>query len=88
MSNTKSQIDFPCHFPIKIIGNNRLDFVERIQHIIIRHFPDFDRQSARLKQSKNKNYVSLTITVYAKNQSHLDAFYREISSHPEVHMLL
>ncbi|KTD23647.1 YbeD family protein [Legionella israelensis] len=88
MTNKKEKIDFPCHFPIKIIGNNHADFIGEMRGIIVKHFPDFDLETILHKQSRNKNYISLTITVYVLNQTCLDAFYQEVSSHPQVHMIL
>lgn len=84
----KSLIEFPCDFPIKIIGNNTPVFLEEISTIVFSHFPDLDHQSLTHKTSQNSNYLAITVTVFAQNQSMLDAFYMAVNQHPDVKMVL
>ncbi|KTC79686.1 MULTISPECIES: YbeD family protein [Legionella] len=81
-------IEFPCYFPIKIIGNNSPVFFEEIKHITITHFPNIEDEALTHKMSKDSNYLAITVTVYAENQEMLDAFYRAVTQHPEVKMVL
>ena len=81
-------IEFPCYFPIKIIGNNSTVFIEEIREITVTHFPNTTEDALTLKMSKDSNYLAITVTVYAENQDMLDAFYRAITQHPEVKMVL
>ncbi|CAM2896719.1 putative lipoate regulatory protein YbeD [Legionella steigerwaltii] len=81
-------IEFPCYFPIKIIGNNSAFFLEEIRQITITHFPNIEEDALTHKMSKDSNYLAITITVYAENQEMLDTFYRAITKHPEVKMVL
>lgn len=85
----KSIIDFPCTFPIKIVGINSNNFLEEVKDIVLKHFPDFvAEEQLSHKTSKENNYLAITVTVLAKNQGELDAFYQEISSHPQIKMVL
>lgn len=88
MSAKKSLIDFPCHFPIKIIGKNTADFAEQIAQIIARHFPDTPNTAIRSKKSQQGAYLSITVTIYVHDQLSLNAFYQELSKHPEMKMVL
>ncbi|KTD68117.1 MULTISPECIES: YbeD family protein [Legionella] len=81
-------IEFPCFFPIKIIGNNSPDFLEEMRQISMSHFPNIEEDALTHKMSKDSNYLAITVTVYAENQEILDAFYRAITQHPEVKMVL
>ncbi|TAL65151.1 MAG: DUF493 domain-containing protein [Legionella sp.] len=81
-------IEFPCDFPIKIIGVNSPLFIEQIKAIATKHFPTITDKSISQQPSKNSNFISLRVTVHAKNQAMLDDFYREVSKHPEVKMVL
>lgn len=81
-------IEFPCYFPIKIIGNNSPVFLEEIRQITSTHFPHIKEDALSLKMSKDSNYLAITVTVFAENQDILDAFYRAITQHPEVKMVL
>lgn len=81
-------IEYPCHFPIKIIGINSPTFLEEIREITLRHFPTIEQEQFTHKISKGTNYLAITVTVYAENQEMLDAFYRDITKHPEIKMVL
>ncbi|KTD01407.1 DUF493 domain-containing protein [Fluoribacter gormanii] len=81
-------IEFPCYFPIKIIGNNSTVFLEEIREITVTHFPNIAEDALTHKMSKDSNYLAITVTVYAENKDILDAFYRAITQHPEVKMVL
>ena len=81
-------IEFPCYFPIKIIGNNTPVFLEEIRQITITHFPSIEQDALTHKASKDSNFLAITVTVFAENQEMLDAFYRVITKHPEVKMVL
>lgn len=81
-------IEFPCFFPIKIIGSNSPDFLEEMRQISMSHFPNIEEDALTHKMSKDSNYLAITVTVYAENQEMLDAFYRAITQHPEVKMVL
>lgn len=84
----KSLIEFPCSFPIKIVGQNSDDFIEQIKDIVLTHFPNFQDQHLLHKKSSQANYLAITVTVYAENQEMLDALYQDLSTHPLVKMVL
>ena len=84
----KTLIEFPCYFPIKIIGNNSSTFLEEVRQITGTHFPNFKQDTLTYKISKDANYIAITVTVFAENQRMLDAFYRAITEHPEIKMVL
>jgi len=81
-------IDFPCDFPIKIMGASRDDFAQAILEVLARHAPGFDPASMEARPSKAGNYLSLTCTVRATSKAQLDALYRDLTSHPWVKIVL
>ncbi|RUR11986.1 YbeD family protein [Legionella sp. km772] len=81
-------IDFPCLFPVKIIGLHSPTFIEEIKQITIKHFPDFVEENLVHKPSQKNNYLAITVTVFAQNKELLDAFYHEITKHAQVKMVL
>ncbi|MFT4058269.1 MAG: DUF493 domain-containing protein [Legionella sp.] len=87
MTNT-TLIEFPCHFPIKIMGPNTAAFLQEIKEITLKHFPKIEQENITHKKSKGNNYLAITVTVYAENQNMLDNFYREVSKHSEIKMVL
>ena len=83
-----SLLEFPCDFPIKIMGANTDGFAQTMLALVLRHAPDFDPGAMQMRASGKGNYLSLTCTLQARSQAQLDALYRELSAHPLVKVVL
>jgi hypothetical protein len=81
-------LEFPCDFPLKIMGATEADFAQTIAAVVLKHAPDFDAATMEMRPSKAGNYLSLTCTVRAVSQEQLDALYRELTAHPMVKVVL
>lgn len=81
-------LEFPCEFPIKIMGARVDDFAQTVLGVVLRHAPDFDAATMQMRPSSKGNYLSITCTVNATSQAQLDALYVELSSHPMVKVVL
>ena len=81
-------IDYPCEFPIKILGHTRAGYAQAILEVVNRHAPDFDGATLQMKSSKHGKYLSITCVVNATSRAQLDALYRELCDHPLVVMVL
>ncbi len=88
MTQETSLLEFPCDFPIKIMGETRDNFADAMLAVVRRHAPDFDAATMEMRASKGGRYLSLTCTVRATSQRQLDDLYRDITSHPMVVMAL
>ena len=88
MNMEMSSNEYPCAFPIKIMGKTEAGFAQAIMQIVMRHAPDFDPASVEMKSSKKGKYLSLTCIIQATSQSQLDELYRELCDHPMVVMVL
>ena len=83
-----SLIEYPCAFPLKIMGTMRTGFAQSVLEVVQRHAPDFDGATMEMKTSKHGKYLSITCTVNATSREQLDALYRELCDHPMVVMVL
>jgi putative lipoic acid-binding regulatory protein len=81
-------IEFPCDFPIKVMGTRTDDFAQTVVEIVLRHAPDFIAETVEMRVSGSGNYLSVTCTVRAESKAQLDALYRELSGHPAVKIVL
>lgn len=81
-------LEFPCEFPLKIMGAADAEFAASIAAVVVRHAPDFDTATMEMRPSKAGNYLALTCTVRAVSQVQLDALYRELTAHPMVRVVL
>jgi len=80
--------DFPCAFPIKIMGLADDALAQTVLEVVLSHAPDFDGATMEMRASSGGKYVSLTCTITATSRGQLDALYRELTSHPLVKIVL
>lgn len=85
---SSSALQFPCAFPLKIMGRAGADFVALMLTIVERHTGEVAPTALSVRASRGGNYVSLTVTVLAHSQAQLDDLYRELSGHDRVVMVL
>ena len=81
-------INFPCDFTFKIMGKANDSFEINALSIIKKYFPDLKENSIRQQHSKGKNYLALSITVYAEDKSTVDNVYQELSQCSDVMIAL
>jgi len=81
-------LEYPCEYPIKIMGHTRAGFAQAVLEVVHRHAPDFDAATLEMKTSKHGKYLSVTCVINATSREQLDALYRELSAHPQVVMVL
>jgi uncharacterized protein len=86
--NTPSAFEFPCSFPIKIVGLANDTFELGVMTIIKKHFPNLAEDSLKQKPSGEGKYLAITVTVLAENKKQLDDLYQDLSSCPDVIMAL
>lgn len=83
-----SLIEYPCAFPLKIMGAVHDDFAQSVLGIVTRHDPGFDAATMEMRPSSAGRYISLTCTVMATSRPQLDALYTELTRHPLVKVVL
>ena len=81
-------LEFPCAFPIKVMGRTEPGFAQAILAVVQKHAPDFDGAALEMRSSSAGRYLSLTATVNATSREQLDALYRDLVAHPTVVMVL
>jgi putative lipoic acid-binding regulatory protein len=84
----ESLIEYPCDFPIKVMGKSHPDFTETIVTVIRQFDNGFDATRIETRPSSGGNYTGLTVTVRALNREHLDDIYRALTGHPMVKIVL
>jgi hypothetical protein len=84
----ESLLEFPCDFPLKVMGTRTNDFARTVVGIVQRHAPDFLPETVEMRVSSGGKYLSVTCTVRAESRAQLDDLYRELSGHPAVKVVL
>ena len=85
---SKSLIEYPSAFPIKVMGAHAEGFAEAIIAVARQFDPAFDAATVEARPSKAGNYLGLTITVTATSREQLDELYRTLATHPMVKVVL
>jgi len=83
-----SLIEYPCRFPIKVMGAMVDGFAEALAEVAREFDPDFDAATMELRPSKGGNYLGVTITVTATSREQLDGLYLRLTGHPMVKIVL
>jgi putative lipoic acid-binding regulatory protein len=83
-----SLIEYPCRFPVKVMGAKVDGLVHAVSMIARQFDPGFDASTIELRESKAGNYLGITITVNATSREQLDELYRTLSTHPMVKVVL
>ncbi len=81
-------IEFPCDFPIKVMGETHADFSAEIIKTIQTLYPSFDASRIEMRGSSGGKYISLTCTVYVTSRPQLDDIYRALTRHHMVKVVL
>ncbi|MBL8366012.1 MAG: DUF493 family protein [Comamonas sp.] len=84
----ESLIEYPCLFPIKVMGTRVEGFTAALMSVARDFDPDFDEARLELRESRGGNYLSVTLTVTATSREQLDNLYRALTGHPLVKVVL
>lgn len=87
-SGAETLLEFPCEFPLKIMGLAQDNLAQEVLGVVHQYAPDYDGKSMEMRASSSGKYVSLTCTVNAQSKAQLDDLYRALTSHPLVKVVL
>jgi uncharacterized protein len=81
---TESLLEFPCDFPIKMMGRDQPEFRDAAFEVIERHAGPVPQDAVRESSSREGRFLSITVTIRATSQQQLDDIYRDLSSHEQI----
>lgn len=88
MSEKETLLQFPCDFPIKVVGVDDAGFENRVVALVREHAPDLGEAAVRSRPSHGGKYLAITVTLRATSQEQLDAIYRALSGRDDILMVL
>jgi len=86
--NSDIQIQFPCDYPIHIIGERYENFSVTVLDIVRCHAPGMDDASVSVRESRAGNYCSVRVTIVATGEVQLKALHEALLAEPAVRMVL
>lgn len=81
------KIEFPCDYPIRIVGYSAPDYKDFVVGVVTNHAPDFDGQ-VKMKASSNGKYMSATVVIHATGEPQLKALFEEFKASGRIQMVL
>ena len=78
-------LEFPCDFPIKIMGVDTPAFRTLVDEIVQRHAGPAE---ATTRPSRDGKYLAVSYSLRAQSRAQLDALYEELSAAEDVLFLL
>lgn len=85
---SESLLEFPCEYPLKVMGRHTNDFRSLVLGIVQKHTGPIAAEHIEERPSKDGNYLSLTCTFQATSRAQLDALYTELTSCERVLIVL
>jgi hypothetical protein len=82
------KIEFPCRYPVKVMGVAGDEFRSATVSIFEKHAGVITETDISIRASNGGNYEALTITITAQGIEQLQAIFADLKEHPLVRMVL
>lgn len=82
------KLEYPCDFPLKIMGHAAEDFTEVMLAVLSEHATDFHRESVSVRMSKEGKYTSLTVTIICTGPEQLERLHQGLKATGRVVMVI
>ena len=88
MSNEETLIEFPCKFPIKVMGRSGAELRQAIERAIAAQLNSAFPVDIQERPSRTGKYMAYTVTCTFHSKAELDDMYRAFTSIDGVSMVL
>lgn len=88
LTDDMPRIEFPCLYPIKIIGVASADFQESVVSVVERHTGKISDELIKERVSRKSNYLSITITIAATGEEQLQHIFEDLKALDSIKMVL
>jgi putative lipoic acid-binding regulatory protein len=78
--NKKPQIDYPCKWPYKIIGDSVEEMISAVEEVVA----DLKYDLTPSNISRKGNYFSLNIAVNVPSETVRDLIFQNLTKHPAI----
>ncbi len=78
------ELNFPCEYPVRVIGRDEDDFAAFVMEVVSHHVPDLAADMYTVHPSSKGKYLSVAVTFIAESRAQVDGLYKELGSHKRV----
>jgi len=82
------KIEFPCLYPIKIIGVACEQFQQIVIEVVERHTGKITEELISIRRSSKDQYLSVTVTIAATGKEQLENIFEDLKQVEHVKMVL
>lgn len=82
------RIEFPCDYPVKVLGRSGEHFERLVIEVFERHAPGFDQRRVRVRASGKGTFSAMTVTITATGPEQLRALHRDLMATGVVQMVI
>ena len=84
----KPEIEFPCKYPIKVLGEAHPDLNQHVIDVMNRHAPTITESDLSETNSSKGKWQSITVTIIATGKPQLDDIFADLKTSARVKMVL
>ncbi len=89
MTNTEPpKIEFPCAYPLKIVGHAADDFREFVISVLERHTDRIYEETIDLRASSGGRFLSVRVTITATGEEQLKNIFTELKASGRVQVVI
>jgi hypothetical protein len=88
VSQQPPRIEFPCDYPIAVVGAAAEDFRLLVEAIVERHAGGFARERTTVQMSGGGRFMSVRLTIVATGPEQLQALFEDLKGTGRVQMVL
>ncbi|MFK5984136.1 MAG: DUF493 domain-containing protein [Pseudomonadota bacterium] len=81
-------MEFPCTFPLKVMGLNKDNYPAFVLATAQKHIMGLDQSCLKTRLSKSEKYVAVTITFLAHSKQQIDNIYLELHANKRTKMAI
>ncbi len=81
-------IEFPCQYPVKVMGHATESFHLEIVDVFRRHAPGVTDEDVSVRESAQGNYLAVTVTIEATGTTQLTALFADLKAVDGVKLVL
>lgn len=81
-------IEFPCRYPIKIMGPDENDFSGEMVRIVRKHAPDLKDEDISFRQSRHGKYLAVNVIITARGVGQIQDIFEDLKASGRVSMVL
>lgn len=82
------KIEFPCDYPIKVMGDADVDFQSFVVEVMTKHAGEITTSQVSVRDSRNGTFQSVTVTITATGIDQLQAIHTELQASSRVKMVI